>query len=310
MAEAKNLRTPAGFDIQIRPDGIRCTVSKEGRLEIPQGGNKDGIQPVPGAAFVGKGFAPVVDGTVLVPNRSFKLYVPYSLDGSARRSMALPSQSYSDQLPAHVGVWPSVDSFLGSTAAEVNKWSHIIVDSSVDRLQMVSLKVKRPSAKILIMHGDEKQPEQPSEKVRATDIVSQSGSDGYSQNPVFMARLYLRQLDISRMKQMPLEFDLTQEDVQFIRTFLSIMIRNESNKPDLAKEKPALENLDEFFSLVYAIIGHDWQRVDDALEQGVRPEIAKMLVKYVQHAREKVGDKEDGIRLWEWEYRLNELLGA
>lgn len=310
MSEKIQLKTNAGFLIEILPDGLRCTVSKEGRLEIPHGGNPDGLQSVPGVAFIGKGYAPVADGTVLVSNRSFKMYVPYSLDGSARRTMAIPCQSYADQFPVHITTWPDVQTFLNSTESEIKKWSHIVVEQSVDRLQMVSLKVKRPVAKILIMHSDANQG-QPDSKIRATDIIRNSNpsKDGYTQNPVFMARLYLRQLDLSRMKEMPLQFNLTAEDVQFIRTFLSIMIRNEHDKSELKKEKKSLEQLDQFLSIVGSIISHEWQSVEESLEQGLEADVAKMLVQYVRHAREKSSDKEDGIRLWEWEYRLNDLIG-
>ena len=315
MTDHKEMVTQAGFSIRILPDRGVCNVSREGRLEFPQGGAGSSDQQVPGIIFIGKSFEPVLDTDdfILVPNRSRRLVIPYRLGESRGRHILLPCGSASDQYPIMVAYFPSARQLLDAgTRYRGAPWRYVVLEPDVARIDLMSLKVHRPECKTFLLK--EEGQEGPGataaeEKVRATDLVNQGGASEHVSNPVFQARLHLRNLALERMTDLPVRFHLKAEEVDFIRTFLGIMIQNERENPELEQVKEELRRLDDFYRLLSVAL-QDPDEFDRSLEQGVGEVLAGELLPVVRNMRSLSKDREQQIRYWEWEYRLNELSGG
>ena len=317
MSDQIQLQTPGGFAVRIFADRGVCNVSREGRLEFPQGGSGSSDQNVPGVVFIGKSFSPVLaqNQYVLVFNRSRRLVIPYRLADGKARSLLLPCGSASDQFPVIVAYFDSTRALVDQgNVFKGPPWRYAVLEPGVSRIDLMSLKVHRPELKTFLLKEEggatrETTAAMAEEKVRATDIVEQAGGTHNASNPVFQARLHLRQLALDRMLELPAKFNLKLEEVEFIRTFLSLMIKNERNTPELVRVQGELKHLDEFYGLLSVAL-KDPDQFDRALEQGLAADLASYLLPVIRNMRSSSQDREQQIRYWEWEYRLNDLSGG
>jgi len=102
---------------------------------------------------------------------------------------------------------------------------------------------------------------------------------------------------------------MSAEEIQFVRTFLQIMIRNEQGKDELVGARPELERLDELYRLSALVIGGDIDGFEQELERGIDGRVAPDLLSLISRKRAQAEDKEREIQFWEWEYRLQKAAG-
>ena len=197
---------------------------------------------------------------------------------------------------------------------EGHPYQYMVLDSGVMRIDMVTLRVKNPEAQILIIQPDLTTSKAPvgkveTDRMRASDLVKMGKGNEQVGNPVFLARIHLRQLELDRVRQLLLDFKMSAEEIEFIRTFLKIMIRNEQGKQELEVVKEDLARLDEIYRLCSLLAARDMARFDQELEIGLKPDVAREMAGIVAPYRKSAESKDEEIQYWEWEYRLNKMAG-
>ncbi|MCX7679477.1 MAG: hypothetical protein N2316_09685, partial [Spirochaetes bacterium] len=70
---------------------------------------------------------------------------------------------------------------------------------------------------------------------RASDIVKEININMFSNNPVFLARLHLRELNLAKVNQLLFDFDLSVEDAEYILSFLNTMIARAKGNVELER---------------------------------------------------------------------------
>lgn len=114
-------------------------------------------------------------------------------------------------------------------------------------------------------------------------------------------------MDLEKIKQLLLDFQLKPEEVSFIRTFFAVMIRNEFEKDELKQVKQKLLNLDEGFRLAELILEMKIHEFEVELEKNFGPEIASMCYALLEKEQDRAQEEEKGIILWEWKLRVKRL---
>ena len=318
------MKTPAGFLVKVKAEKESCIVfNQDNEPEVVgEGGQSENSmdQAVPGVLFIGKLFRMVLgtQGYVLARNQGYKLKIPYRLDpGAELRHLSLTCHSSSDQFPIKLRHAESVKTFISQeSVGEV--FRYMVLDSGVTRIDLVNLRSRYPDAQIVVIKGNKSYTPRQTEtkatrvnddQVRASDLVKNDQAGEMSKNPVFLARLYLRNLELEKVKGLFLRFQMTNEEIQFVRTFLDIMIRNEHNKEELTSSRAELEKLNEVYRLGAMIAADNKIGFDGELDKGVEKAIARDISAIVALYREKAASKDDEIQYWEWEYRLNKIAG-
>ena len=311
------LTTRSGCFIRVRPSRRTCIIHINNQPEIVKiaEGRTSMEQNVPYVVFIGPEFRMLLPpGRLqLVENRRGRIAIPYELGESPKqRFINLSCASESDEFPVQVMAYPGVKQFI-SREGEGHPYRYVVLEQSVPRIDMVTLKVKNPDARILILKDEpavsppapRKADELKTDRVRATDLARTRGqSQEYSNNPVFNARIYLRNLDLGLVKNLLNEFDMSADEIEFIRTFLGIMIRNEQGKGELVPYRGRLEKIDELYRLYARVVSRDQVAFEQELERGIDPEVASDLAQLIARKRKQAGNKEEEIQYWEWEYRL------
>ncbi|MBX7058528.1 MAG: hypothetical protein K1X75_10725 [Leptospirales bacterium] len=305
--------TRGGYLIKIKPSRKSCIVYADGTPEKAGSGAGQSIeQPIPFVAFIGPNFQPTLPaGKIdLAECRRGRLAIPYRIAGRPDlRALSITCNSRSDQFPVQVQQYPTVRQFLGREG-EGHPYRYIVVDPDLPRLDLVTLKVKNPEARILILKAEERPAPQVAaeidqHKVRATDLVSSGNAAGeLTANPVFNARVHLRNLHLAKVRQLLMESVMSVQELEFIRTFLAIMIRNDQGKAELASVGEELRALDELYRLAGLVLNADGDSLSEVLDGPLRDQVRSSLLDFVAARRRKATDKEEELQLWEWEYRL------
>ncbi len=297
------VKTPGGWLLRVQADGTQCEVLRGGRVEPGQGGAS--LHAVPEVIFVGQFEAPSTQVQIF-PNRKGKLSVPYRIKGHTSEShLLIPSYSEADQFPARLRLEPDTRGLVGQ-APPPGRFA--VLDESIPRIELVTLKVKNPGLNVLVIHPEEatRPVETDHHRVRAADLVREGQGGDLVKNPVFLARIHLRNLDLLRVKSLLVDFPMTSEEMEFIRTFLQIMIRNERGQKDLQAAQEQLGHLDELYR-VGSIFSQGRREAFDREMDSVSSAMARDLMALVARHRVGIPNKEDQIYFWECEFRLRKI---
>ena len=319
-------KTPGGFLVKVRLAKMTYVVFTNDGPEVPRGSkNKSIVVPVPRVAFLGSDFNLShfrLSELNFVNVKAGKLVIPYQHGFSNEiKTIFVATGSASDILPVLVQHFSTKEDLVKESETS-ELYHYLIVDEDLPRTDMVTLKIRFPSMNILVIKKKISAVESKTEKststddkvvdfnkVRATDVISNSNLNQYSQNPVFLARIHLRNMELDKVKQLLLEFKLTAQDVAFIRTFLEVMIRNEFNKPELKTSKEKLVALNEAFRLSTLILDGQIEEFEKELgEKKFSREIAAMIYALLSKEQDESREIERELILWEWKLLTKKLM--
>jgi hypothetical protein len=319
-------KTPAGFLVKVRLAKMTYVVFSESGPETPRGSkNKSIVVSVPRVAFLGNEFNLShfrLNELSFVNVKAGKLVIPYQHGGTNEiKTIFVSTGSSCDILPVVVYHFKNKESLI-KECENKDPFHFLIVDEEIPRTDMVTLKIRFPSMNILVIKKkisslESKPGNIPMadskvvdfNKVRATDVINQSNLNQYSQNPVFLARIHLRNMELDKVKQLLLDFKLNAQDVAFIRTFLEVMIRNEFNKTELKANKDKLAALNEAFRLSTLILDGKVEDFEKELEEKkFSRDIAAMIYALLEKEQDECKEVERELILWEWKLLTKKLM--
>lgn len=325
-------KTPAGYQVKVRLDKLTYIVFTPKGPEIPKGAKSNSIVVnVPKVVFLGEDFnlSHFRLGELSFVNvKAGKLVIPYQHGNSREiKTIYLNTGSDSDILPVIIYHYSHIKDVIHS-AEQGLEFHHIVADEGLMKNDMVTLKIRYPTVNILILKkkinvaADIKKVETESKDddksaapvvdadiARAADMATtNSNLNMYSENPVFLARIHLRNLELDKVKQLLFDFNLKSEDIIFIRTFLDVMIKNVNNKEELTQNKDKVITLDEIFRLAVMIINKTEEEFEKELEKGLSKDVAYMIYALLEKYQEQAKNIEEEIMLWEWKYRARRLM--
>ncbi len=180
-----------------------------------------------------------------------KYLVPFCYgDGKNQKYLFVKSPPVLDLMPARLKIIRSIPELVKEIEAGL-KPDILVVDKGITRGDIIIIKNRYPQANVIL--ADEKldsitvgfpakHAEIPVER-RATDIASEININMMSNNPVFLARLHLRELNLSKVSQLLFDFDLSVNDVEYILSFLNTMLKRADDKEELDRNRPKIESL-------------------------------------------------------------------
>lgn len=323
-------KTAGGFLVKVRLSKMTYVVFTEDGPEVPKGAKNNSIVAiVPKVGFFGEDFdlSHFHLGELSFVNvKAGKMVIPYQHGFSNEiKTIFLGTGSQSDALPVVIYHFKNKEELMHSWE-KGDQVQYLVVDEEIPRSEMVTFKIRYPSLNILVIKkrintsaeslapkvdpklGEAGKGIVDYDKVRATDVARNSNLNMQSENPVFLARIHLRTMELDKVKQLLLDFKLVAQDVSFIRTFLEVMIKNEYAKPELETAKPRLVALNEAFRLSVLILEFRIEDFEKELEKGFSSEISSMIYAVLAKEQEAATEIEQEIVLWEWKLRTRAMM--
>lgn len=259
----EELRTPGGRVVKIRLDRMTAVVfGSDNKPEVVRHKGRESMeQPIPAILFVGADFKAALEVEVfrLVENRGGRLRIPYKTAAGQVQQVGIACASASDAFPVFVRHCDTVKDFLAADNGTV-AFQYMVVSSELARMDTVALRVRYPDAQILVVKAPTPAADthkMDASKVRASDLAKTEQGRALSGNPVFLARIHLRLLELDRVRELLTSVPIGPEEVDFVRTFLDLMIRNDQNRSELAAARGELDALNRLYEAAALLLRRD-----------------------------------------------------
>jgi hypothetical protein len=149
------------------------------------------------------------------------------------------------------------------------------VDRDITRDDIIVIKNRFPEANVIL--AGEKPADAPVKEEkgdlreygdrRATEIAKEVNLNVLSKNPVFLARIHLREMNLSKMNQILLDFDLSSMEAEYILSFIGTMLKREKNDEEIRKNRAKLEVLRDSFRFYIALFSKQNEEVRKIIEE-------------------------------------------
>lgn len=309
-----------GFHIKVRPARSSFIIFKpDGNPERLNLSNPNEIiNPLKTVVFIGSGFRlrsvyqglsflPVVRNRILIPYRHEKL--------TKEKVIFIHTTSNADIFPLNVDHLETVEQLLNQLKGG-KPVQYLVVDDQLPRTDILLIKQKLPKVYLfvikvsLFVKNQNLKVKQSllgekidNSRVRAVDLMQHGDKqiEFLSDNPVFLARVFLRNLELQKIRSLLLEKDIEIKDLDYIRTFLEIMIKNEHQKPELAKVKEELELLKKYILIQEQFLSKDLELVSESIQKETDKEVINFYNFLIKKDKESAESREEKISYWELE---------
>lgn len=250
-------RTPKGFTLKIITKKMNyLAFDRNGATVYSDAQGMNVMHNIPSIFFFGESFSvksPMVGEFNMLKMSSGKLVVPYYIEGGQGLQYHLLDTGHrTDLVPARIFIDKNVNEFIRDIDLGIRP-DYLFVDKRVHEHDVVIIKNRCGFVKIIYLEPASGRREYDEYQRRAADEVIDINLNMMSTNPVFLARLHLRNVALVKVRQLLLDFDLVKDDAEFIMTFIQAMIKKEGTSPEIDKNIAGLKNLEDEFKLYLAL---------------------------------------------------------
>lgn len=224
------------------------------------------------------------------------LTIPYDAGDGKRQYLFFPCSTLLDMVPCIIECFNDTASFV-SYVKKGNVPDYIIVNSTFSNNDITFISSISPSSRLEIVNTTSAVTIDDTK--RAIDQMNNVDINLLSQNPVFLARIHLRNLDLVHVKQIILDMDITETDAQYIIAFLSTMIKN-SDKEELQKHVEKLKELKKTYEFYFHLITHNDEKIHEFITQASKNDLITFQT-LIQKAKLLFPTKEASLRFVEYE---------
>jgi hypothetical protein len=237
------------------------------------------LHRVPLVAFVGENFQIKNTGNdefSFLKVMKQQVVVPYvDRADNSRKYIFLPWSGAFDILPVRLRQLRDVAALVREIEAG-EKPDQIIVNKSILNNDIIIIKNRFADTQIIIAGaGSGQDAAQKSEGEineyadrRATEVMKEVNINMMSGNPVFLARVHLREMDLAKVNQIILDFDLSALEAEYISSFIATMLQKEEADEDIRRSKSKLVSMNESLLFYISLLNKD--------DSGVRSMIARL----------------------------------
>jgi hypothetical protein len=135
-----------------------------------------------------------------------------------------------------------------------------------------------------------------------------------STNPVFLAQVHLRNMDLAKLNQLMLDFEIPAIDIEFILNFITSLLASEENNLQVAQNHRMLEDLKDSFSFYLHLLKKSDADIRDMINSRRNIKTLAPFVTLVSKVKSLYPGKEDQLLYTEYENlimdRREEILKA
>ncbi len=242
-------KTPAGFVIKIMFKKWQyLAFTKKGSSVYVDKEDSSLVHHVPLIFFVGPHFQIKKDYSrdyYMLKIRNGELILPYNVITSReKRYLLINTEKELDVMPVrilHVQDLPTMVKQFDITLRP----DYVIVDDSITENDIIIIKSRYKVEKIIFVPNEEiTAPVHDSDKEDDDRIVN---LNMMSTNPVFLARIHLRNYDLSKVNQLLLDFELTALDTEYILNFIDQLLIDTADEKIEMNRSMLVDLRDAFF---------------------------------------------------------------
>jgi hypothetical protein len=238
-------KTPRGYLIKIIFDKWQYLVfDRRGKSIYVDKAQKSLLHQVPVVTFVGTIFAIVNEvhkEYMMLKIRDGVIVVPYlDLRDQKTKYIFLQTDKEFDAIPVRMMLTANVSQMVREIDTGVRP-NYVIVDDGVTPNDVIIIKNRYKVEEII--YSELANNQFLSERLQIPETERSVNINVLSTNPVFLARVHLRSMELSKINQLLLDFDITALDTEYILNFIQAAVESGTNDPAIEKNMPMLQDL-------------------------------------------------------------------
>ncbi len=312
-------RTPKGISIKIIQGKEKFIAFEKSGASIYADSVKTKLlHNIPIIVFIGDDFVvknPQNESYFFCKYMKGKIILPYHFRGNHQPNyLFIKMESQLDLMPVKLSAVRDVPHFIKEIESGI-KPDYIIVNRSITKDDILIIKNRYSAANIILadgtqditLAGDRTRPgEGDDSERRATDLAKEVNLNMLSDNPVFLARIHLRDMELSKVNQLLLDFDISAVDAEYILRFIDTMISRSRSMDDLKRELPMLEKLRDSFLFYINLMTKEKDTIRELIDKVDEQSRVASYLTLIAKVKLFFPDKEDRLLMTEYENILME----
>ncbi len=200
------------------------------------------------------------------------MVLPYQDERENRRKyIFIQVDTEIDMVPVKILHFANLGQLVKEIKRKEEQPDYIIVDQTISKNDIIVIKNRCPDSHVLLASeagpgGNDEKGREDGQHEKDEEGVEDVDLNMLSRNPVFLARVHLRKMHLSRVKQLMLDFDLQAIDIEYIISFLHTMLENREDSEEIQKYSHKIEELETSFQFYYHLLQKDDEKVRNMIE--------------------------------------------
>lgn len=294
--------TQKGYVLNISPEKRSFSVfSRRGELIYTEDEDVSAVHRIDKIFFYGKNFLisrRMQGNYCLCRVSNNKIVIPYNYSGDSNlHYLLLDTSEIIDMIPLEIKHFSDILLLLKNIDSGV-KPDLIVVDEKVAESDIVLIKNRFQDAKIKVTDdqkviGSRKQAPKPIGSAEADKLLSEVNLNMMSENPVFLARVHLKRKYFQNVKQLLLDFDLSNVEADYIKTLIDIEVKKYEGSTNTARAPKIIQELLLDFEFYIAIMERNIEKVQLVLEKTKESSQILSYVTLIAKARSVIENESD-----------------
>ena len=260
-------KTPKGYLLKIFFEKWQfLAFDKRGKSIYADAEGRSLLHTVPVIIFIGTNFDIMRDfgrEYSLLKIRNGSIIVPYlDLHDNKTKYFFLPTAKELDVLPVRMMIVKDVAQMVREIDIAIRP-DYIAVDDGVTPNDVIIIKNRYKVEDIVYVELANNY--FLAERLMIPDVDRVINLNMMSSNPVFLARIHLRNMDLAKINQLLLDFEITALDTEYILNFIITLLETGENDPNIQKNRPMLEDLLHSFKFYHGLLKKDETMVRDMI---------------------------------------------
>jgi hypothetical protein len=257
-------KTPKGYILKILFNKWQfMAFDKRGKSISLDKEGKSLLYPVPVIIFIGTSFTVKKEfhkEYSMLKIRNGVIVVPYQdLKDKKTKYFFLRTDIELDSIPVRMLIVQDVAQMVRDIETSVQP-DYVAVDDGITPNDVVVIKNRYRVGEIIYIELANNF--FLSERLQVSDSDQALNLNMMSSNPVYLAAIHLRSMDLSKINQLLLDFEITALDTEYIMSFIQKTLVTEGTDPTVEKNKPMLEDLLNSFRFYHNLL----QKNEDAIK--------------------------------------------
>lgn len=252
-------KTPKGYLLKIFFDKWQfLAFDRRGKSIYADSEGRSLLHTVPVVVFIGTTFDIKRDyerNYILLKIRDGSILVPYrDLRDRKTKYFFLTTDKEMDAIPARMMIVKDVAQMVRDIDAGVQP-DYVVVDDAITPNDVIIIKNRYKVNEIIYIELANNH--FLAERLQIPDTDRVMNLNMMSGNPVFLTRIHLRTMDLSKINQLLLDFEITAPDTEYIMSFLREALDSAEGDPAQQKNIPVLLDLVNSFKFYHSLLQKD-----------------------------------------------------
>ena len=261
-------KTPKGYLLKILFDNWQfLAFNRQGKSIYADKEGKSLLHEVPVLVFVGSTFQIKTEFDKeysLLKIRNGAIVVPYlDIKDNKTKYFFLETNKEMDAIPVRMMLVSDVAAMVRDIDVTVRP-NYVVVDDTVTPNDVIIIKNRYKVGEIVYVELANNY--FLAEQLQIPEAEQAVNINVMSSNPVFLARIHLRTMDLSKINQLLLDFEITALDTEYIMSFLLNALESADTDPVMAKNKPVLQDLLNSFKFYHGLLEKNETEVREMID--------------------------------------------